>query len=79
MEHLEGETLAARLAREGALATDDAARYATEIAGALDQAHQRGIVHRDLKPANVMLTASRGPRCSISGSRRGSSSTMWKR
>ena len=58
MEHLEGETLAARLAREGPLATDDAARYATEIAGALDQAHQRGIVHRDLKPANVMLTAS---------------------
>ena len=58
MEHLEGETLAARLARAGPLATDDAARYATEIAGALEQAHQRGIVHRDLKPANVMLTDS---------------------
>ena len=58
MEHLEGETLAARLAREGPLATDDAARYAAEIAGALEQAHERGIVHRDLKPANVMLTDS---------------------
>jgi serine/threonine protein kinase/Tol biopolymer transport system component len=57
MEHLEGETLAARLTR-GALPLDQALRYAIEIADALDKAHRKGIVHRDLKPGNVMLTKS---------------------
>jgi eukaryotic-like serine/threonine-protein kinase len=55
MQHLEGETLAARLAR-GALPIDQALRYASEIAAALDHAHRHGIVHRDLKPGNIMLT-----------------------
>ena len=57
MEHLEGETLAARLTR-GALPLDQALRYAIEIADALDKAHRKGIVHRDLKPGNIMLTKS---------------------
>jgi eukaryotic-like serine/threonine-protein kinase len=57
MEYLEGETLAARLAR-GPLSLDQALRYAIEIADALDKAHRRGIVHRDLKPGNVILTKS---------------------
>ena len=55
MEHLEGQTLAARLAK-GALPLDQALAVATEIAEALAAAHRRGVVHRDLKPANVMLT-----------------------
>ena len=57
MEHLEGETLAARL-EKGALALDQALRYGIEVAGALDNAHRHAIVHRDLKPGNVMLTKS---------------------
>jgi eukaryotic-like serine/threonine-protein kinase len=57
MELLEGETLAARLAR-GPLPLDQALRCGQEIAGALDQAHRLGIAHRDLKPGNVMLTKS---------------------
>ncbi len=57
MELLEGETLAARLAR-GALPLEQALRYGVEIADSLDIAHRQGIVHRDLKPANVMLTKS---------------------
>ncbi len=57
MEFLEGETLSARLAK-GALPTEQALRYGTEIADALDKAHRQGIVHRDLKPGNVMLTKS---------------------
>jgi Tol biopolymer transport system component len=57
MEYLEGETLAARLAR-AALPLDQTLRFGTEIADALDKAHRQGIVHRDLKPGNVMLTKS---------------------
>ena len=55
MEHLEGETLANRIAK-GPLPVADALRYAIEIAGALATAHRAGIVHRDLKPGNVMIT-----------------------
>jgi Tol biopolymer transport system component len=55
MQHLEGESLADRLAR-GPLPADQALRHAAEIADALSRAHRQGIVHRDLKPGNVMLT-----------------------
>ena len=58
MEYLEGETLADRLAKRGALPLEQALRYGIEIADALDKAHRQGIVHRDLKPGNVMLTKS---------------------
>jgi serine/threonine protein kinase/Tol biopolymer transport system component len=57
MEHLEGESLEARL-RKGALPIEEALRIATQIAGALDAAHRKGVIHRDLKPGNVMLTRS---------------------
>src|SRR5262245_11559318 len=57
MEHLEGETLADRLAK-GPLATTNVLRFGIEIAEALHAAHRHGIVHRDLKPSNVMLLKS---------------------
>jgi len=57
MEYLEGETLAARLARKP-LSLDETLRIAIEVAGALDAAHRHGVIHRDLKPANIMLTKS---------------------
>ena len=55
LELLEGETLAARLAR-GPLPLSQVLRFGIEIADALEAAHRHGIVHRDLKPGNVMLT-----------------------
>ena len=56
MELIPGETLADRLAREGPLPPQEAARIATQVAEALEEAHGAGIVHRDVKPGNVMLT-----------------------
>ena len=55
LELLDGETLAARLAR-GPLPLGQVLRFGVEIADALEAAHRLGIVHRDLKPGNVMLT-----------------------
>ena len=55
LELLEGETLAARLAR-GSVPLSQVLRIGSEIADALGAAHRQGIVHRDLKPGNIMLT-----------------------
>ncbi|MCA9609568.1 MAG: serine/threonine protein kinase [Myxococcales bacterium] len=55
MELLEGESLASRLGRGGALAPTRAVSVARQVLAALECAHARGIVHRDLKPANTFL------------------------
>ena len=55
MELLEGEPLAARLAR-GPLPIDQVLTFGSDIAGALDAAHRQGAVHRDIKPANLFVT-----------------------
>src|SRR5262249_51509969 len=57
LERVEGESLAERL-RLGPLGYEEALQVATQIAEALEVAHERGVIHRDLKPGNVMV----GPR-----------------
>jgi TolB-like protein/tRNA A-37 threonylcarbamoyl transferase component Bud32/Tfp pilus assembly protein PilF len=55
MPYVEGESLAARLKREGELPVPEALRIAREVADALAYAHKRSIIHRDIKPANILL------------------------
>ena len=55
MPFIEGESLRARLDREGTLETGEAVRLGGQVLDALGYAHRRGIVHRDIKPDNVLL------------------------
>jgi serine/threonine protein kinase len=55
MEYLEGESLAERIKKRGALGVDEAVYIVSEAAAGLQHAHSHGILHRDVKPSNIML------------------------
>ncbi|MBM4195456.1 MAG: serine/threonine protein kinase, partial [Gemmatimonadetes bacterium] len=55
MPFAEGESLRARITREGGLPIADVIRVLREVADALAAAHAAGVVHRDIKPDNVLL------------------------
>jgi serine/threonine protein kinase len=61
MELLDGETLRARLSREGTVPVDDAIAIVAQIANSLGEAHSAGVVHRDLKPENVQFASYPSP------------------
>jgi Tol biopolymer transport system component/predicted Ser/Thr protein kinase len=54
MEFADGPTLADRLAT-GRIPADEVVHIASQIAAALEAAHEQGIIHRDLKPSNIKL------------------------
>ena len=57
MQLLQGETLDARLKRDGRLPVREVLRIGREVAEGLAAAHERGLIHRDIKPANLWLEA----------------------
>src|SRR6185369_6005589 len=56
MPFVAGESLRARIDRQGALPVAEALRYLRDATDALVAAHAQGIVHRDIKPDNLLLT-----------------------
>lgn len=58
MDLLEGESLAARLERTGAISPAELSSIMVPVLSAVGAAHALGIVHRDLKPDNVFLARS---------------------
>ncbi len=55
MEYVHGRTLADILRTNGRLTAKQAAEIASEVAAALNFAHEAGLVHRDIKPANILI------------------------
>jgi serine/threonine-protein kinase len=55
MQLVEGETLEAKVRREGPMALATALQIIERIARALAAAEACGVVHRDIKPSNIML------------------------
>ncbi len=75
MPYVEGESLRARLEREGHLSLGETVRIAADITAALDFAHAHGIVHRDVKPENILLSGGRAMLADFGLARSGSKST----
>lgn len=59
MELLEGESLDARIKRDGRIPARESLRIAEGVLDVLIAAHGKGIVHRDIKPGNIFLTRDR--------------------
>ena len=57
MPFVAGESLRARLAREGTLSIRDAQQIWRDMLDALAHAHASGVIHCDVKPGNVLLSA----------------------
>ncbi|MEV8553214.1 serine/threonine-protein kinase [Streptomyces glaucescens] len=55
MRYVEGRDLRHLLDREGPLPAGTAVRIGTQVASALDAAHDHGLVHRDVKPGNILI------------------------
>src|SRR5574344_308129 len=58
MELLNGNTLKDEIEKKGKLGSEMTLKYASQIASALEAAHNSKIVHRDIKPQNIVLTSN---------------------
>ncbi|MEN8149004.1 MAG: serine/threonine-protein kinase, partial [Planctomycetota bacterium] len=55
MEYVDGESVRQILGRDKRMKEADALRVVTDVAKALEHAHQEGVVHRDVKPGNILV------------------------
>ncbi len=60
MPYIEGESLRAKLAREGELPIAEGIRLIRDVVDALAYAHEQEVLHRDIKPDNVMVSRHHG-------------------
>ena len=54
-EYVAGDTLAALIARKGAMPARDAVSILMDVLDAIAVAHAEGVIHRDLKPSNILV------------------------
>lgn len=59
MEYLQGQTLAELIYPSKRLDPGRTLRIAIQMAGALNECHNKGIIHRDLKPENIFILKDR--------------------
>jgi len=59
MPYIQGETIREKLNRETQFGIEEAVKITTEVADALQYAHEQGVIHRDIKPENILLHAGR--------------------
>jgi eukaryotic-like serine/threonine-protein kinase len=55
MKFVEGDSLANRINRQGALPEVQVLEWAEQLLDALSYCHSRGIIHRDIKPQNIIV------------------------
>ncbi len=55
MEFVEGESLGAKIEREGRMPESEAIRIIAQVAQGLHRAHKQNLVHRDVKPDNILI------------------------
>ena len=55
MQFVAGESLQARVDREGPLDVKEILRIGSQAATGLNAAHQQGVIHRDIKPGNILM------------------------
>ncbi|HEV7647610.1 MAG TPA: serine/threonine-protein kinase [Actinophytocola sp.] len=65
MELVEGDPLAAILAKERRIGADRTLDILEQAGTALQAAHERGYVHRDVKPGNIMVTPGSDGRVTV--------------
>jgi len=56
MDFVGGESLAERIARDGAQAEEQVLAWAGQLLEALGYCHKKGVLHRDIKPQNIIIT-----------------------